>query len=214
KARYLEFLREMSRPNIDLERLEQVIKAEPSLAAKLLRYLNSAHFGLKNQMHSIKQALTYLGERPLKRWATLVALTGLGDDKPPEIVSTCLIRAHFCEAMASPTGTSTNELDLFLTGMFSAVDALVDRPLEEVLTEIGLPDKVLSAIVGDDTDLSRIYSLVRATELGDKDEFDSISEELGVESQRVARAYAEAVMFTQRLMGMPDDVDSGSAQAS
>lgn len=213
KVRYLEFLREMSRPDIDLERLEQVIRSEPSLSGKLLRYLNSAHFSLRIQIDSIKQALSYLGERPLKRWATLVALTGLGDDKPQEIVTTCLIRAHFCEAMARPVGVGNHELDLFLTGMFSAVDALVDRPLEEVLAEIGVSQKVLDAIAGNDTSMSRIYALVRATELGDQGEFDRLAQELDVSSECVTEAYTDAVLLTQRLMGLSDQEPASESRA-
>ena len=107
--------------------------------------------------------------------------------------------------MASPVGVSEHKLDLFLAGMFSAVDALVDRPLDEVLAELGLPEAVIETIEGGDgSELSRIYGLVRAAEAGNPERYSELAEELDVPVDQVAEAYAKAVLFTQRLMEPSD----------
>jgi EAL and modified HD-GYP domain-containing signal transduction protein len=203
KGNYIDFLREVSRPEPDMERLEQVIKREMSLSAKLLRYLNSVHFGVRQEITSIRQALIHLGERPLKRWGTLIALAGLGDDKPPEIVRTCLVRARFCEQLATLVGMSGQSLDMFLTGMFSALDALTDRPLAEVLKELGLDGKILSAIQENEGDLGRAYSLAQACEQGDWTLYGSIAREYEVKEEDVARLYAEALFWADEVFQVP-----------
>ena len=199
KAQYVRFLREVMRPELNLERVESIIKGEMSLAAKLLRYLNSARFGLKDEIHSIRQALIHLGERPLRRWGTLMAMAGIGEDKPVELVRTCMVRARFCETLADETEFDVEALDLFLTGMFSAIDALMDQPLEEALGGIGLERRIGSAIRGDGTPLSRAFGLVLACEQGDLPVYSLIADELDLSPRRVADLYAEAVFWADRL---------------
>src|SRR5262245_16950807 len=78
---YLRFLQQVNAPEINFDNLEQIIKSELSLSYKLLKYLNSASFGLRSKVTSIKQALVLLGVRPLRKWASLMALSSLRSDK-------------------------------------------------------------------------------------------------------------------------------------
>lgn len=206
KAHTIQFLQEIARPTPDLDALEEIIKHEISLSAKLLRYLNSAYFGVRSEITSIRQALVHLGERPLKRWGTLIALSGLGDDKPLELVRTCLVRARFCEQLASTVGLDERSLDLFLTGMFSALDALTDRPLDEALVELGVSPDIQAAISGAEGDLAPAYSLARACEEGDVRLYKLLSTQFRLQEVEVARMYAEALFWA-------DDVFSIGAAA-
>jgi c-di-GMP-related signal transduction protein len=196
KANYLRFLREMARPELRMEAVEEVVKREMSLSTKLLRYLNSVHFGLRREITSIRQALVHLGERPLKRWGTLIALGGLGDDKPLELVRLCLVRARFCELLALEIGQDDVALDLFLTGLFSALDALVDRPLDEALADMGLKAEIGAAIRGDDGGtLGSAFSLAKACELGDVVLYQVIADQFKLAQSAVAQLYAEALFW-------------------
>ncbi|MDA1266270.1 MAG: HDOD domain-containing protein [Planctomycetota bacterium] len=201
KKSYVDFLREVNRPELELERLETIIKSDVSLSAKLLRYLNSVQFGLQDEICSIKQALIHLGERALRRWGTLMAMAGLGEDKPVELVRTCLIRARFCETLADEVQVEAGSLDLFLTGLFSAIDALMDRPLEVALEDIGLKPDIGSAIRGDDTPLSRAFGLAMACERGDWTTYWQIADDLGLEPVRVADLYAQSIFSADELFG-------------
>jgi len=197
KANYLQFLREMTRGELEIEAIEEIIKREMSLSTKLLRYLNSAHFGVREPMTSIRQALLHLGQRPLKRWGTLIALSGLGDDKPIELVRLCLVRARFCELLADELGQPAVALDLFLTGLFSALDALVDQPLDEALAEMGLRPEIGAAIKGEGPSgpLDSAFRLAKACELGDVVLYQRIAERLQMAEMRVAQHYAEALFW-------------------
>jgi EAL and modified HD-GYP domain-containing signal transduction protein len=147
KAVYLQFLRELSRPRLDYARIEQVIKQDVGLSVKLLRYLNSASFGWRAEISSIRQALSMLGERPFRRWASLLLVSVVSADRPAELLTTCLTRARFCEQLAGDLGLQGQELDLFLVGLLSLMDALVGRPLPELLADMAVPAEIADALV-------------------------------------------------------------------
>ena len=163
----MRILREIHRPEMKFGRLGEYIKQEISLSYKLLRYINSAFFGLRNQITSIKQALVLLGEREIKNWISLVALAGMGDDKPEELAVQSIIRAKFCQVLAPYAGLAQKAEDLFLLGLLSMIDAFLDRPLEEVLREIPIDDEIKKALLGLASPLGKVYQFVRAYEKGD-----------------------------------------------
>ncbi|MGQ9824726.1 MAG: EAL and HDOD domain-containing protein, partial [Desulfotomaculales bacterium] len=149
KLNCLRLLRELHGPDYGFDRAEEILKKDVSLSFKLLRYVNSAWFGLKSPVSSLRRAMAVLGENGLRQWATIVALSDLATDSSPALFTTCLIRARFCELLAAPAGFASSRSELFLTGLFSALDSLVGRPLPEVLDEIGVASGVRSALLGE-----------------------------------------------------------------
>jgi len=202
KINYLRFLREVNQPSLDLDKLEQIIKQDVSLSYKLLRYLNSAWFGWRTEVTSIKGALVRLGEQPTKKWASLVAYTNLAEDKPSELLLTSLIRARFCELAGPEAGLKGKDLDLFLMGMFSLIDALVDRPLVEVLDEVSVSDEVKNALLGKPSQINRIYQLVLAYERGEWDRVLSMANELSMDRSRILECYTQAVEWAGQIFRM------------
>jgi EAL and modified HD-GYP domain-containing signal transduction protein len=152
------------------EELEHVLKADLALSVKLLRYLNSASFGWRAQITSLRHALTLLGDRPFRQWASLIALTMLGDDKPAELVLTCLVRARFCEQLGLKLALRTRPLDLFLVGLLSALDALLGRPLPEALDLVAVSPAVRGALLDGAGELADLYRAVLAYERADWEE--------------------------------------------
>lgn len=180
KTTCLQFLKEVNQPEVDFDRLEQVIKREVSLSVRLLRFLNSASFGWRDRVTSIKQALLLLGEAPLRKWAALVTLRTLGDDKPAELISTCLVRARLCELLAPRVGLESREMDLFFMGMLSVVDALVGRPMREVLDELAVSPEIRAALLGENTLFGHVLALIVAYERADWATIDARAAALGL----------------------------------
>jgi c-di-GMP-related signal transduction protein len=195
KANYVRLLRELVREDLALDRITDVIKHEVSLASRLLRYLNSPIFGVREELTSIGQALVHLGEAPLRRWGMLVALSAMGDDKPSALMTACLVRARFCESIAAAAGLANRRLDLFLTGMFSAIDALLDRPMVDALSEMGLCDEIQQAILGDDSRLASVLRLALACEQGRFPEIGMRSLDLGISFEAVSETYSNALIW-------------------
>jgi EAL and modified HD-GYP domain-containing signal transduction protein len=180
KVVYLQFLSELGAPELDFGRLEKVIKQDVGLSLKLLRYLKAAAFGWRAEITSIKQALAMLGERPFRRWASLLVISVLSADRPSELLPMCLLRARFCELLAPELGFKGRELDLFLVGLFSLMDAVVERPLAELLTDVALPADLVAALLpGTAPNRMRdALALVIAYERAAWEDVDSLSERL------------------------------------
>jgi EAL and modified HD-GYP domain-containing signal transduction protein len=200
KINYLLFLQQINRPSIDFNELEKVVRREVSLSVKLLRYLNSAAMGLRSRVRSIKHAVVLLGERPLKKWASLVAVGSLGDDKPNELVRTCLVRARFCEMLGEVSGLRERQLDLFMVGLLSTVDALMDRPMEEVLQELQVAKDIERALLSMEPPLGTVYALALAYERGEWQQMEMLLRGLRIPEERVPEFHREAIRWSDEVL--------------
>ncbi|MCX8043341.1 MAG: HDOD domain-containing protein [Desulfobacterota bacterium] len=164
KINYLRVLHEVNRPDAEFERIEEIIKRDVSLSYKLLRFINSAFFQFSVKVESIKHALILLGLKEIKKWVSVVALSSMGFDKPQELLTLSLIRARFCELLAAQVGLEKRAADLFMTGLFSLIDALIDRPMHVVLSDLPIAEDVKQALLGKDNPLRDVFGLVVAYE--------------------------------------------------
>ncbi len=166
KARLLQVLQEINRLETDLDLLEKLIKQDVSLSYKLLKYINTTAFEARIPIPTIQRAIAYLGKKQLSKWASLVLLRDLGENRPDELVVTATIRARFCEELALLAGFKKQSEELYIVGLFSLLDALLGRPMAEILEEIPLASEVKSVLNGDVNAYSDIYRLVLAYEVG------------------------------------------------
>ncbi len=198
KLPYLRILKETNAPDIDFPKLAEAIQAEVATAYKLLRYINSAFFGLRKPVTSIVQALALLGEREFKKWISLLSLAALATDKPTELLNISLIRGKFCEKAASLLGYGHRNEDLFLMGLFSLLDAILDRPLEDVLAAIPMTDDTRAALLGEEGRLRTLLLLATAMERGDWGALPALTASLAIEEGQLAPLYLEAVQWTNQ----------------
>jgi len=202
KLHCLRLLQEAQRPELDFDRLEKLILADVSLSYQLLRYVNSALFGLRSQIRSIPQALLFFGETELRKWIALATLTRAADDKPGELILHSLVRARFCESVARKLHLGVDE-SAFLMGLFSLLDALVDRPLDETLAEVNVIPEITAVLTGKapaESPLARIYALARTYEVGDWDQVETLACALGAHADQLGDAYCQALQWAGEVL--------------
>ena len=194
---YLRMLQEVSRPELDIPALEKLIKAEASVCYRLLRYLNSAMFGLKNEVHSVRHAMSMLGERDVRKWVRLVAAVGAGQDKSSDLVLSALVRGRFGELLSPlvPHGES----DLFLLGLLSLIDAMLEMPMADVLTRIPIDAATKAVLLGQPSPLRPVFQLMLAHESGEWDAAAALSQSLHLDSEMVAGYYWQAQKWAREL---------------
>jgi len=200
---YLNFLRALNQPELDYDALEELIKRDVSLTYKLLRYLNSAAVGLRHKITSIKQALALMGEKQLRKWGSLVALTSLNRNKPAELILMCLVRAHFCENIAKAEDLADEQLDLFLIGLLSAIDAVLDTPMEQVLSQMAVISDVSAVLLNYPTahkELVQIYTLAQACERGAWSTVTQLATGLRLTQSEIAAMYYEAITWADQIL--------------
>lgn len=199
KRNCVRFMAELNRPELNFDRLEEVIRQEMALAVKLLRYLNSAGFGWRHEVTSIKHALRVLGENAARKWCSLMALTVMGEDRPSQIVVQSLVRAMFSEQIAREAGFGSRSPDLFLTGMLSSLEVLMGRPMEEVLVQIPVSQEIRDTLLGRRTTISPIWGLVLAYERADWDQVRECAIQADVSTGRLPALYRDAVQWVDRI---------------
>lgn len=194
KLRALEILREIHRPDMDFARLEGVFKHDVPLSYRLLRYINSAHFGLRHKVSNIRQALLLLGEQELRKWVSVVAMAALVDDKPEELYVQAIVRARFCEALAQVVGDDPRG---FLLGMFSLIDAMLDRPIAEILVDLPIDDAIKQALSGEGGPLRALFDAVVAYEKGEWVVVHAHAAAIGRSPEDVGGMYHDAVVWAE-----------------
>lgn len=197
RLNYMRMLQEVSRPELDIPVLEKLIKADASVCYRLLRYLNSAIFGFKKEIHSVKHALSLLGERDLRRWVRLVAAVGAGHDKPSDLVLSALVRGRFGELLAEhvPHG----DADLFLMGLLSLIDAMLEMPMEAVLDRLPIDHEMKAVLLGMPSELRPVFRLMLAHESGEWAAAESLSRQLNLSPEDAAGYYWQAQQWAREL---------------
>lgn len=178
-------------PNVTCEEVANAIQAEPSLTVRLFRYVNSAYCGLEHKIESIQHAVTLLGLRQIKTLCSLSALVTSTKDKPAELIRTVLVRAKMAEVLANNLGYPETER-YFMAGLFSALDALLDLPMEVAIENVPISQEIRDAIVEGKGEIGQVLDCVLAYEIGDwkKISCDPFSE------VSVGSAYLEAISWT------------------
>jgi EAL and modified HD-GYP domain-containing signal transduction protein len=165
RAALLDLLAALHDPEAELAELHRKIALDVGLSLRLLRYINSPFFGLREKVRSIGQAAALLGLDHLKQWATLTALTSIAN-KPAELALTALIRARFCE-LAAHDQIDLNANEMFTLGLFSVIDALLDTPMTQLLARLPFASDVCEALVEHKGPKGEILECLSALETGD-----------------------------------------------
>lgn len=199
KPNYMRILQAVNRPEMNLRDVEEILKQEPSLLYKLLRYLNSAYFGLRAEVTSIRHALALLGEEKLRKWTSVAAMVHLAHNKPAELIVTSLVRARFCESLAAPLGMRLKETDLFLLGLMSTMDAVLGRHMAQVVCEVPLSDEVRAALLDEQGRFRDVLSVALGLERGAWKEISAPIARLRLEDSSIPGTYLSAVEWTTRI---------------
>jgi len=199
RVNYLRLLQALSRPELEPRELEDAIKGEASLCYRLLRYLNSAAFGFRTEIKSIRHALAILGEREVRRWLRLVATLTAAENKPSDLVLSALVRARFCELLAPQV--KHGESDLFLVGLLSLMDAILELPMGVVLEGISVDSETKTVLLGQGGLLSPAYQLMLAQEAGDWQGVANANSQLRLPESFVADCHWKAMQWAREVTG-------------
>ena len=200
KFNYLRLIQSvLDEDNFDFDKIADIIKMDVSLTYKLLRLVNSAAFGFRTQITALRQALVILGIDEIKKWVSLIAIKGIGEGQPNEMVRLSLIRAKCFELLADSLMLKNKSDQLFLLGLFSSLDVLMNRPIDEVLTNISVSDEVKKALIYKEGIFGWVYQLMLAYEYADWEKVSFIADILHINQATLISAYIDAVQWSHQL---------------
>lgn len=164
-ARLVQIATELASEEPDYQVIKAIVERDVSLVYKLLRLANSAAYGTLQRIESIEQALLRLGLIEFRKWVYLMMLRDVQlQDKSQELVKSCLVRGKLMEKIACHPSGSPGEFANFLTGLFSSIDTLLNRPMAAIVKELPLPPEVSAALLGERNNLRTALESVIAYE--------------------------------------------------
>ncbi|HEY5562056.1 MAG TPA: HDOD domain-containing protein [Clostridiaceae bacterium] len=200
KFAYIQLLKELYKEDIEFSEIEDIVKKDVSLSFKLLKYINSASLGMKKEISSIRNALVLLGKKEVVKWLSLMTLKALSSNKPEELQVLSIVRGRFCELLAPKVGLSESASSVFLMGMFSVIDTILDRPMIEILMELNISFEIQVALLGGDNRFKKLYDLVLSYEQADWSNFSALAKELDLDENEVPILYLKSLEWSKNLL--------------
>jgi len=198
---YLRMLTAVSQPELDVRAIENLLKGEASLCYRLLRYLNSAAFGFGSEIHSVRHALSILGETEVRRWIRLVASLAAGQNKASDLVLAALVRARFCELLSPKVQQEVQhgDSDLFLMGMLSLMDTILEIPMRQVLDNVPIDQECKAVLLGVTSRLRPFYQLMLAQESGAWTAVQELATQLQLSETEISEVYWQAMQWARQV---------------
>ena len=188
----LRLLSRLQDPQLEFGELGDLIAQDVSFSYRILRYINSAEFHRSRKIESIHHAATMLGLQRIRTWATILAMSKV-DDKPYELILTALVRARMAESLSKEA--KVLDQHAFTVGLFSALDALTDQTMDDLLKALPLSDEINQALQNHAGELGSLLGLVLAYERGDWGTVDRGH----LDPDVVSKAYFDSLRWTREL---------------
>lgn len=205
KINALQLINEVNREDFDLVKIAKTIERDPSLSISLLRFINSAAVGLVRRVDSIRNAVAILGGNEVRRWATIAIQVSLGEDRPGEITRLSLIRAKMAENLAQGYGQGILAPGLFIAGLFSLLDVILQKPMAEAMREVAVDDRVRAALVDKKGPMYDVLELIYAYERADWNAAAINMSRNGVDIETVNSAFTDALVWYKQLLEAIDN---------
>lgn len=187
------------RNNEDVKEIENGFKADVALSFKLLRYINSVGFGLSCEIQSIRHALAILGYQQLYRWLTLLLATAGNDSTPPALMKTAITRGRLTELLGQDYLEKSDRDNLFIVGIFSLLDAMLEMPMADILEKLYLPDTICDALLSRQGIYGPFLALSEACENSDPRRIEELADSMAMDPGMVNKAHMEALSWVEQL---------------
>jgi EAL and modified HD-GYP domain-containing signal transduction protein len=185
--------------DFEFQELADVIRQDVALSFRLLKLVNSAYFAFSTAVSNVQQALVILGSIEVRKWVALMCLMEVNPDKTIEITRMSLVRARFLELLAPKVDKRADSENLYLMGMFSLMDVMMDSPMSEVLAQMNLGDTVTRPLLEKSGDFYEMLRIVEEYERGEFDVAVAHAKRFGLDEGDLMNAYVEALQWSSML---------------
>lgn len=200
KINYISLLNLIEEDGFDLTKAADIISQDTALIISLLRLANTRSFN--SEITSVRVAVSMLGQKDLTRWIQTTVIEKLCSDKPNELMRLSLLRAKFAENLAPVFGMAMRSQELFLTGLFSILDIILDCSMEEALSMVRVSGKIRTALLEHTGSLAEVLHFIVKYESA---EWQEVSRQLvlkNIEIPDVSHAWVSSLQWYAKLITM------------
>lgn len=197
KINYIELMNLVNTEDFDLTKAADIIAHDTALVISLLRMVN--HMAVNSEITSIRHAAAMLGQKELKRWINTAVVNQLCSDKPNEITRLSLLRAKFAENLAPAFELGGKASELFLTGLFSVLDIILDKPMEEALSLVKVSHDIEDALIRQSGIFAEPLYFIKQYEAGNWSEVSRLMILENLDTQTIYDAYIDALKWYREL---------------
>ena len=206
QVNYMRLLNQVSQDDFDIGKFSAVVQRDPALAIHFLKMVNSS-FGRAGKINSLRHAATLIGQNEIKRWITTAVASSLSQESPSELTRLSLLRARFCENVSRLFEMATHKDNLFLMGLFSVLDAILDMPIDKALEMVIVPDKVHEALTKETGEYGEIFHFVKLYEQGEWMDISRTALIKNLTISDIFNTYYEALIWYGNMISIAIDED-------
>ena len=195
KINRIQLINIVRKDDFAIEEVVKIVSRDPSLSISLLKLINSPYLGISQKIKSIQQAVALLGQKEVRKWVTTATTGLLAEDKPQEITRISLLRAKFSENLARHFEMGIHAPGLFLMGLFSILDVVLEMTMQNALKAIPVSDAISEALINQEGDFAAVLNLVLSYEIADWSETKRIMALNNLKVEDVFKAYINAVQW-------------------
>ncbi|MCL2873828.1 MAG: HDOD domain-containing protein [Defluviitaleaceae bacterium] len=193
KVNSIQLINTIRDEDFDIGDIAKVVGQDPSLSIALMKFVNSPYLGLNQQIKTIQHAVAMLGQKEVRKWVTTATAEMLASDKPDEITKLSLMRAKLAENLAPSFEMAIHAPSLFLMGLFSILDAVLEMPMVEALKIINVSDEIQKALVSLEGKYAKVLELIYKYETADWNDVYRLTVLHNIDAADVFSAYMDAV---------------------
>lgn len=205
KAVIYAMYQETLKPNVNYTKLSEFFERDTALAYKLLKFINSGLFPVRDPIASIKQALVYLGDNQVRKFVNLIITAHVGEQKPEELTQISIIRAKFCEQIAEKVLPGQKE-ESFLLGLFSLLDAILDKPMTDIVQQLPLTEEISAALIGYENPLGNILGVVKSYEAASWSQMRRACARFRMDQDDLPALYENAIVWADQYKNSNDSI--------
>ncbi len=202
EASRIRLVHELSSPEYEVSQVAQIIASDISLSYRLLRFINSASFSLREPVKSLDHAITIIGQRPLKLWLMAVAISDVNSDPTgKELTFLSLQRGRFLELLAEEMDSPPYHKDIMLLlGLFSLLDALMGQEMRQITEHLPLEQEIKAALEGEENTARALIGLAETVEQGDWSKVNGLLGKFGLSAKDAAIKHNLSALWAQEVM--------------
>lgn len=201
KVNYIELLNTVNDDNFELTKAADIISRDMALTVSLLKMVNK--MSVNSEVTSIRHAAAMLGQKDLKKWINTAVVNELYADKPSEITRLSMLRAKLAENLAPAFGLAMKKEELFLMGLFSVIDVILEKSLEEALKMVTVSKDIQDALLENKGVLAPVFEFVKQYEVANWSEVSRLMVLRNIEEEVVSAAYLDSLVWYRNLMSEP-----------